>query len=403
MRSSPHPDSAVRAMVFRWFNIGILCFLAAFAAYTLAAVGYFGWPETVRTLCGYAGFAVAYLTIGLPAYRAGNRLLVDLFLGVTIVIILATSLGDHLGGVLLQVLGIVCGWVLSGWSRRRGVVYTAVLFLAAILVIWFRDPPTWGQVVLQLTWLTALFGLSVAVGSAVIVMVRFAERYVLLSEELRAAQQRVAEQERAAGVALERERVAREVHDTLAQGFSVCQLMSRRAQDALHRGDLPAVGELLGHLEVSTTDNLSEARALVRGLTPAPLQGATLSEALRQLVERWEQEMGVAVTLRIDEGLTLTPAEDVVVLRAAQESLTNVRRHAAATRVRVELRECAPAGQVALSVADDGTGMSADIPAGYGIAGMHTRVQMVGGTVAHTAGLDGRGTTVTVTLPKGRA
>jgi signal transduction histidine kinase len=190
--------------------------------------------------------------------------------------------------------------------------------------------------------------------------------------------------------------MAREIHDTLAQGFTSVVMQAQAATAALDRGETAAVRDRLGVVEATARENLAEARALVAAFAPLPLQDATLAEALRRLGDRFGAETGVAVRVEVAPGDGLAPASDVVLLRAAQEALANVRRHAGARSVVVRLAR--DAGAAELEVTDDGRGLPAGRAEGFGLSGMRERVASVGGTLDVGPGRAG-GTTLRVRVP----
>lgn len=216
-----------------------------------------------------------------------------------------------------------------------------------------------------------------------------------LIADLQAARTELDTAHREAGAAAERQRLALEIHDTLAQGFTSIVMLVQAAQAQAGRSE----EELRRHLaliERTARENLDEARSLVAQLGPAPLQAAPLAEALTRLTENFFDETGVAARLVV----TGTPrpldgSSEVVLLRVAQEALNNVRRHAAASNVDVELSYVDDS--VAVRVRDDGRGFAPAAVTGFGLRGMRTRVEQVGGDVlVETA--PGRGTCVGVTL-----
>jgi signal transduction histidine kinase len=206
---------------------------------------------------------------------------------------------------------------------------------------------------------------------------------------------------------VERERIRQEIHDTLAQGFTSIVMLAQAADAALvHHAALAddRDGEprrLVEAIERTARENLAEARNLVEGAGPAPLADATLADALHRLVERLQADSDIVATAHI-QGLTtdLAPATEVAVLRAAQEALTNVRRHAGATHVDLNLRRSDEG--IVLEVSDDGGGFdvhrTGDDPAHVGLRGMRARLEDVGGDVL-VESAPGQGTTVIVTLP----
>jgi signal transduction histidine kinase len=209
----------------------------------------------------------------------------------------------------------------------------------------------------------------------------------------------------------ERERMSREIHDTLAQGFTSVIMLSQTAVADLRR-ELPdqAVERLL-LIERMARENLAEARALVAAAAPVGLAESTLAEALERLAVRFSQETGVRVRVVADDDTLagLPRDREVVLLRAAQEALSNIRRHADARNVDLVLAT-EPAGAdgtgprdgtgpaVHLEVVDDGQGMDPAAVEGYGLRGMRDRVTSEGGRLTVTSGV-GVGTRVQVTMP----
>jgi signal transduction histidine kinase len=218
-----------------------------------------------------------------------------------------------------------------------------------------------------------------------------------LIAELDASREEVARLSREAGVAAERQRLAGELHDTIAQGLSSLVMLMEAAEADLDRDP----GRSRRHIRLArraARDNLAEARALVAGLTPAELSDAALADVLCRLAARFGEETGVPVRARITGAPRVLPtAVEVVLLRAAQESLANVRKHARAGTVRLEL--VYGDGTAVLTVADDGVGAAPDRHRrGYGLRGMTARVTAVGGSV-RVDGRPGAGTRVTVEVP----
>lgn len=162
----------------------------------------------------------------------------------------------------------------------------------------------------------------------------------------------------------ERARWAGEIHDTLAQGFTSIITLLQGAQ--------PNVELALR----TARENLREARALVASNAPSPLDGSSLEEALRRLVNGVELESSFRV---IGDPVGLQTSAEVVLLRTVQEALTNVARHSGASRVDVVMRF--DEDGVSLEVRDDGRGFG-DAPEGFGLRGMRARLEQVGGTLS---------------------
>jgi two-component system, NarL family, sensor kinase len=202
------------------------------------------------------------------------------------------------------------------------------------------------------------------------------------------------------GAVEERNRLAREIHDTIAQGLTATTLQLESADALLDAGsNAERAREPLRRALSLTQSNLEEARRSVLDLRAAPLEGRSLSDALKALVDRWEAETGIATRFRAVNGSRpLPPRVEVALYRICQEALTNIARHAEAKRVSVRL--VATPEQVQLTVEDDGRGFHASEAIGdhHGLVGMNERAKMLGGTLELRTS-PGAGTRVRVTVP----
>ncbi|MET8979406.1 sensor histidine kinase [Streptomyces sp. NPDC004539] len=224
------------------------------------------------------------------------------------------------------------------------------------------------------------------------------KRAALIEEltETRAALERAGHE---AGVHAERERLAAEIHDTLAQGFTSILMLAQAARTTVLR-DPKATDDRLVVLERTARENLAEARSLIAALSPVDLTGRGLADALDRLAARHTRDTGTCVEVSVVGDRTSAPTgTDVALLRTAQEALANAGKHAAATTVRIELSHTD--GVMALAVADDGRGFDpATVRGGYGLLGIRTRAVGLGGTCT-VRSAPGEGTTVRVSLPAG--
>ncbi|WP_200938744.1 sensor histidine kinase [Modestobacter sp. Leaf380] len=222
------------------------------------------------------------------------------------------------------------------------------------------------------------------------------ERAVLI-DELTRSRAEVARLSHEAGALAERQRLAGEVHDTVAQGLTSIIMLVQAAEAEVDR-DAGLARQHLALALDAARDNLHEARAIVGALTPRGLEGSSLADALSRLTDRFTSETGTPATFRAGGSADGLPtAVQVAVLRATQESLTNVHRHAGAASVAVDLER----GEdlVVVRIADDGCGFDpATRTGGYGLSGMRARVQQVSGTL-EVSSVPGRGTTVQVEVP----
>lgn len=224
------------------------------------------------------------------------------------------------------------------------------------------------------------------------------ERQALI-EQLQTARLELAAAESEAAVAEERARFAREIHDTLAQGFASVVTHLEAADASLDADPMRARGDVRAAREVARA-SLTDARTLVWALRPETIATAGLPAAIERIATTAESAGTPVVEVTISgRPRTLHPEVEVTLLRAAQECLANARRHAAASRVTVTLTYFAD--EVSLDVADDGRGFdpsAARRTGGMGLLGMRERVDGLGGRLAIESAT-GEGTTVAVTLP----
>ena len=178
------------------------------------------------------------------------------------------------------------------------------------------------------------------------------------------------------GAVEERNRLAREIHDTLAQGLTAVSLQLESADALLDTGaDPERARQAVRQALALTRANLEEARRSVLDLRAAPLEGRTLAQALTELA----QQADVPVAVTMTGSRPLSPHAEISLYRIVQEALTNIGRHAQATSARLELA-MTPAA-VLLTVADDGRGfdLAAIPPDRFGLVGVRERVKLLNG------------------------
>ena len=283
---------------------------------------------------------------------------------------------------------------------RWAAIGTVVVVAAFALVRWAQTDFATGSLPEILISGMISMGLSLSLGLFLNRIVGEAESRAETIDELRATQAELAAVERDRGVHEERERMSREIHDTLAQGFTSVVALSRAARAALARGDVATAGERLALIEATASDNLDEARLIVAELTPGHLQSRTLGEALERLGVAVTSETGLRADVRVSgEPVPLGGSAEVVILRTAQEALSNVRRHASAARVDLTLAYDRP-DEVVLTVSDDGLGFEpGDARSGFGLDGVQARAAEVGGDV-QVRSEPGGGTTLVLVVPR---
>jgi signal transduction histidine kinase len=210
---------------------------------------------------------------------------------------------------------------------------------------------------------------------------------------------------RQAAVVEERQRLAREIHDTVAQDLAGLVVHLEAAEEALPPGPGPAYK----HVSLAKTaarEGLGQARALVWALRPDILNGSTLSTALHRTAAQWSRETEIASeVVMTGEAGPLPPETQVTLLRALQEALSNVRKHARARAVTATLSYMPD--RVVLDVQDDGRGfdpqsiqlspLSTD-RGGFGLTAMRERVEQLGGAL-QLESAPGEGTTLVVEVP----
>ncbi|MEY9892284.1 signal transduction histidine kinase [Catenulispora sp. MAP5-51] len=226
------------------------------------------------------------------------------------------------------------------------------------------------------------------------------ERLREMLEENAGLHAQLVAQAREAGVLDERQRLAGEIHDTIAQGLTgivrQLEVVERFEDDADKR---------LHHLTLArelARESLAEARRSVRALRPGPLAVAQLPEALAELTASWSRTAGIQARVEVSgDAVVLSPEVEVVLFRAAQEALANAGKYSGASRVGVTLSYTTDV--VVLDVVDDGRGFepggepSGD-GTGYGLTAMRSRLKQIGGTLTIESE-PGDGTAISAAVP----
>jgi signal transduction histidine kinase len=213
------------------------------------------------------------------------------------------------------------------------------------------------------------------------------------------------ERMRALAVAEERVRIAHEMHDGLAQVLAYVNTKAQAVNEFLRAGREEQASVQLAELAAAAREVYADVREGIVGLRSALDTGGSLAESLAAYVADWQDRTGVRAELAAAPDLVAPPSVEVQVARIVQEALANVRKHARASRVRIEI---APGGRgLLLTIADDGIGFDpallrpTEFPR-FGLATMRERAEGVGGSLqVETA--PGRGTRIRVELPYGTA
>ncbi|MGO4300399.1 sensor histidine kinase [Leifsonia sp. RAF41] len=350
--------------------------LAALAAFAIAT----RWGDQPRlvselALCvGYGAWVVVFRDLRFPWYRRPAAIAV-LMTGVVVINLVLVQLDSWFAFLTIATFSMAYSLVRWPWELLAVAATAAVAGLAQ----------------------ASSFGLDAAgFGGRAIVVALNIVVMCGLSWGLRLTRR---QSDRAATEA-ERSRLAREIHDTLAQGFAGIVTQLQAAEHA------PDEKTRARHSDAALTlarEGLAEARRSVQALRPVALDAAALPEAVAATARRWSDRTGIPVDVRIGDATDALPTEvEVALLRTAQEALANIERHAHARTVTLTLRQndrCAR-----LEVRDDGRGFRPDAPpasfsaGGYGLIAMRERIEALAGHVVIVSG-PGQGTSVVAEVP----
>jgi signal transduction histidine kinase len=273
------------------------------------------------------------------------------------------------------VLTILLSGLLVGKSYVRLWTITCVILQFAAPASSWRVNALWGLVHVTAGWLVTLYS----------------SHLQRLFEVSRAAE----EQQRNAIVA-ERTRFARDIHDTLAQGFTGIMMQLNAAEQRL-QGDATEARVHIDKARQLASESLEEARRSVSALRAGALSNGTLLDAMEQIGRKLTSDSGVQFDTELEGQPYALPEQcEANLLRIAQEALTNAVRHSGTERVGIRLAY--RTGSVMLEVGDSGRGMSGVEPSGFGVDGMRERARQIGGEIQILSD-PGRGTRIVVTVP----
>ncbi|WP_341976126.1 sensor histidine kinase [Microbacterium sp. LTA6] len=313
----------------------------------------------------------------------------SIVLQAALVILLALGVSLEPNMLLLQTLVLPLIWMTSR-STLQSVIVTVLnaLILGTAYSVWGGFAP---ELVIAGFLTSGLSGaFSLALGLWITRIAEWGSERQRLLAELTAAQTRLEAASHEAGATAERTRLARDVHDTIAQSLTSIVMLAERAR---HDGSADTV--LL--IEEAARNALREARALVVVESPATDPSGSLAQALHRLGERFGRETGVPVSVKASAEVVPRDVQ-VVLLRCAQEGLANVRKHAAAHAASLTLEI---GDEAVLTVSDDGRGIGdtqIDDGRGFGLSGMRDRVALVGGAL-QVQDAEESGATLTVRIP----
>ena len=366
----------------RWWHIAVATIAIVLTSLVLTA-GLPTWRQVGALAC-LAAFTIGWFTIGRLSWRSPTAALA--FTGIVIVTT-GAAVGFFPLMAIMQCVAYPLLWITA--NRTRTAIFTNVVLSLAVAIGYWVSTRNVVEVLLTVG-LSLTF--SIALGLWITRISELSEQRQQLLTELRDAQEQLAAAHRESGVASERERLAREIHDTIAQDLTGLVMLAQRAQRELPQN---AAGPTLALIEESAMAALAETRALVAASAPVGLGGG-IQDALARLAERFSRETGVAVTVEAAGIPPLDRDTEVVLLRIAQEGLANVRKHSAAGSAVIALS--VTASGVQLEVRDNGHGFDASAPSdGFGLGGMRDRLALVNGELDVASSPSG--TVLTATLP----
>ncbi|GAA1904874.1 sensor histidine kinase [Streptantibioticus ferralitis] len=384
----------------RWFGLWDGYFAISYAVTTVLLFTTNG--DQVRR-----AVAIGALTLAVPWYAALGRSLMlhntvhrsvsrrNIVFGVGLFLLFAVATTFDISGSFA--LFAVVPMLMMALSTSSAIAVVLLANLMPVTVVWL----TGGDIGSVLP--TSLLGiaLSVLLGLWIIRVVRQSRERGELIDELRRSREQLARLSHEAGISAERERLAREIHDTLAQGLtSIISLVQAAESEVTGAPELAR--QHLGLAGRVAKDSLVEAREFVAALTPPALRESSLVQAVRRQADGLVAETGLTVRCSVQGADRPLPmAVSVVLLRSVQEAFANVRKHARQAR-NVDVVLVYEEATVRLLVRDDGEGFQEQpVPrdgGGFGLRGMQARAREINGAAA-VRSRPGQGTTIEVTVP----
>jgi len=334
---------------------------------------------------------LGYLLVGLVGINrvgAGSPLAHGLlYFALQLSLTTAIMVASHLDGFISLLLLPLTSNALEMLPRRWAALMCALLVADFALVGYLLDGP---RTALGGSFVIASGVIFVAVFTRVALRERQARQEgERLSAALEAANHKLrayAAQVEELATTQERNRLAREIHDTLGHYLTVINVQLEAAQAVLAT-DPPRALEAMRKAQTLTQEGLGDVRRSVAALRAAPTAGQPLPQALEALAEAC-RAAGILTTVEVaGPPRPLPPPTELALYRAAQEGLTNIRKHARASRVDVRLDYGAPGGPVRLTVRDNGVGAppgAAEGAGGFGLLGVRERLALIGGQVRFT-------------------
>jgi len=372
----------------RWWHAAVLA--VSLVVGGVAVIGGYRQELVVPGLAVLTGYVLAWFILGR---RAAESRRLSLVYSVLLIVISGVLVAIEPNYATMQTITYPILWTIAR-SVRTAIATstaTAVSVFFGLIVSLGTDAIGEAAIIAALS-----LGFAIGMGTWISRIWRLSDERLALLEQLQAAQESLALLSRDAGVTSERERLAREIHDTIAQDLTGLVLLGQQSRRSLAAGDLVGAEQQLALLEENARLALSETRSLVAATSPAALDDGGIGPALQRLAQRFERETGIVIPVHVDVSAPLDRSTEVVLLRCAQEGLANVRKHAGASSAALALTSAAHG--ITLTLEDDGSGFDpAAVGQGYGISGMRDRLALVGGSLDFET--SPAGTRLIVTMP----
>jgi NarL family two-component system sensor histidine kinase YdfH len=378
---------------FFWFLILVLVFLYGISLYESPQL-----RQSALLLPYTVLFFLHILLHWYMPYLINQKRRLALYLAVQILLVNLLILISQQPSLVLGLYATMAGetaGILEDWRQSLAavVVYLALMGITYGLLWGWESTPGWLGTPLLIMFFVLVYVLLY------LRQLNAREESQRLLEELQGAHRQLADyaaQVETLTLEAERQRMARELHDTLAQGLAGLVLQLEALELSLERENSKQAGEIAAQAKDRARKTLADARRAIDDLRAAD---AGTAEAINREVERFQKATGISCTLEMPSDLNISERDGDHVLRCVSEGLANVARHAQATQVWVTIEE--GDDNLLIQVRDNGQGFdpAGIIPAGhYGLLGLRERARLTGGTLV-VESKPGEGTSISMSIP----
>ena len=380
---------------FRWTDLAVVGVVAA-----SVISGWIGNPDLpLTTGLLVVGLSVVYSVITTLVFNtivvSGYTRLAWLYYPVQFGLVTAIIYLSR-GGAALLIVPLAAQ---SAWISAYYMAAVSATLLSMIVAVYYLLYQNWGVAIQSFFSLGSALVFVFIFSQVLLQMEKSKTEVERLATELGAANRKLREysvQVEELATTKERNRLAREIHDSLGHYFTVINVQIEAAR-TIFRSDPEHSWEALSKAQALTKDGLGEVRRSIAALRILPTENRSLPEAITSLVED-SRSAGIITEFTVTGPVRpLEPQVELTLYRAAQEGLTNIRKHAFASRAELCLNYDDPA-QVRLRIADNGAGLKSADTGGFGLLGMRERVQLLNGRL-ETSSVVGRGFTLEVEIP----